>query len=98
MNFRDEKIGLAFTAAVAALFLGCVPRASMAQNANLPDGPIACTDFHRGSNGSWTVLHPTTIHPQGVEMKLAPGQIFAENQFVQGIEITNVLDRNCGNK
>ena len=62
------------------------------------DGPIACADFHRGTNGSWTVVHPTTIRPQGVEMKLVPGQTFAENEFVDGVEVTTVLDRNCGNK
>jgi hypothetical protein len=99
MNFRDEKIDLSLAAAATALFLCCSwPYASIAQNINLPDGPIACTDFHRGANGSWTVVHPTTIHPRGVEMKLAPGQTFAENQFVDGVEVTTVLDRNCGNK
>lgn len=99
MKSRHTKIGLSLAAAAAALFLGCIwPQASIAQNVNLPDGPIACADFHRGTNGSWIVVHPTTIRPQGVEMKLVPGQTFAENQFVDGVEVTTVLDRNCGNK
>jgi hypothetical protein len=31
-------------------------------------------------------------------MTLAPRQTFAKNQFVDGIEVTTVLDRNCGNQ
>ncbi len=98
MNHRDRKDGLSFAAAAAALFLGCAwPQAGMAQTAEFPDGPIACTDFQRGVNGTWTVIRPTTIRPQGVAMNLAPGQTFAKNQPVGGIDVTTVLDRRCGN-
>jgi hypothetical protein len=62
------------------------------------DGPIACRDFQRGVNGTWTVLRPTTIGPPGKTISLAPGQTFAKNQWVAGIEVTTVLDRNCGNE
>ena len=55
-------------------------------------------DFQRGPEGSWTVVRPTTISPEGVQLNLAPGQTFAKNQFVGGIEVTTVLDRNCGNQ
>jgi hypothetical protein len=98
MNHRDRKNGLSFAAAVAALFLGFAwPHAGMAQTAELSDGPIACTDFQRGVNGTWTVIRPTRIRPQGVEMNLAPWQTFAKNQPVGGIDVTTVLDRHCGN-
>jgi hypothetical protein len=47
--------------AAAALALGCAwPLAATAADLNLPDGPIACADFQRGFNGSWTVLAPET--------------------------------------
>jgi hypothetical protein len=46
---------------------------------------------------SWTVLRPATISPNGVELNLAPGETFAKNQFLHGIEVTTVLDRNCSN-
>jgi hypothetical protein len=69
-----------------------------AQSVSRSDGPIACADFQRGVNGSWTVLRPTTITPQAAQPNLAPGQTFAKNQFVSGIEVTTVLDRNCGNQ
>jgi hypothetical protein len=31
-------------------------------------------------------------------MNLGPGEIFAKNQFVDGIDVTTVLDRNCANE
>ena len=65
---------------------------------SLPDGPVACDAFQRGPNGSWTVVHSTTITPNGVQLNLAPGETFAKNQFIGGIEATTVLDRNCGNE
>jgi hypothetical protein len=98
MTYRGNSIRMSLAAAAAALILGCGwPQAGMAQNRNLPDGPIPCTDFQRGADGSWTVMHPTTIRPQGVAMNLQPGQTFAKNQSLDGIEITTVLDRHCGN-
>jgi len=97
--FRDKKIGSSHAAAAAMLFFGCVTaHPGMAQRRSGSDGPIACGDFQRGPNGSWTVLRPTTIRAQGVQLNLAPGQTFAKNQFVSGIEVTTVLDRNCGNQ
>jgi hypothetical protein len=33
-----------------------------------------------------------------VQLNLAAGQTFAKNQLVSGIEVTTVLDRNCGNQ
>jgi hypothetical protein len=85
--------------AAAALAIGCAwPLAAQAADINLPDGPIACDDFQRGFNGSWTVLQPTTIAPQGVTMNLARGETFAKNQWFDGVEMTTVLDRNCGNE
>jgi hypothetical protein len=99
MSYGD-KAHLAFCGTAVALVVGLAStQPSMAQQrANLGDGPISCSDFRRGPNGSWTVLHPTTIRPEGVVMKLAAGQTFAKNQHVDGIEVTTVLDRRCGNQ
>jgi hypothetical protein len=99
MTHRDKKTGRPPAAAAAAIFFGCVTAdPSIALSISRSDGPIACGDFQRGPNGSWTVRRPTTISPQGVHLNLAPGQTFAKNQFVSGIEVTTVLDRNCGNQ
>ena len=97
MRYRKDR--LLQIGAAAALALGCAwPLAAMAADVNLPDGPIACQDFQRVANGSWTVLRPTMIEPQGVAISMAPGQTFGKNQFVDGVEVTTVLDRNCGNE
>jgi hypothetical protein len=98
MTLFANKLRISPTTAAAALFVCCAwAHASLAQNADLGDGPIACGDFQRGPNGSWTVLHPTMISPSGVTMNLAPGQTFAKNQFLGRVEVTTVLDRHCGN-
>jgi hypothetical protein len=44
------------------------------------------------------VVRPATISPNGVQLNLIPGETFAKNQFLRGIEVTTVLDRNCGNE
>ena len=100
MMDRRTTIGLYFTAAAVAVVLGSGwGHSAMAQAvASRPDGAIACDSFQRTGYGTWTVLRPTTIHPQGVALSLAPGQSFAPSQTMDGIEVSAVLDRNCGNK
>lgn len=84
----------------AALLLGCAaPHLAMAQATNsLPDGPVTCDAFQRVGNGSWSVLRPATLYPNGQTVNLAPGQTFAPNQMHEGFEITAILDRDCGNR
>jgi hypothetical protein len=66
MAHRDEKMGVTLVAAYAAIFLGCVTaHPGIAQSVSRSDGPIACGEFQRGTNGSWTVLRQTTISPKG---------------------------------
>jgi hypothetical protein len=99
VRYCENKIRWFFAAAAATLFVGgasALP--GMAQSIAGSDGPVACDAFQRDTNGSWMVLRPTTISPQGIQLNLAPGQTFAKNQFVGGIEVTTVLDRNCGNQ
>ena len=99
MTYCDDKIRRSVITAAVALLFGCVSaHPGLAQNVAPSDGPIACGDFQRGPNGAWSVLRPTTISAQGVQLNVTPGQTFAKNQFVGGIEVTTVLDRNCGNR
>jgi hypothetical protein len=99
MTHRDENMGGTLVASCAAIFFGCVTAyPGIAQSVSRSDGPIACGEFQRGPNGSWTVLRQTTISPQGVQLNLAAARTFAKNQFVSGIAVTTVLDRNCGNQ
>lgn len=98
MTDRKDK-ALVSMGAAAMLLLGCAwPLAATAASVNSADGAISCNDFRRDANGAWTVLRPTTIAPQGVVISLSPGQTFAKNQWLGGIEVTTVLDRNCGNQ
>jgi hypothetical protein len=83
--------------AAAGLFAGLAwSHPSLAQ-IRMPDGPIACQNFARNGYGDWTVVRPTTISPEGVTIKLWPGQTFMPSEVVDGVEVTAVLDRNCGN-
>jgi hypothetical protein len=98
MKYCDNRLRAVVTATV--LSFGCaLPQLAMAQGANsLPDGPVACDAFQRVGNGSWTVLRPETLHPNGVPLGLAAVQTFAPNQIYEGFEVTAILDRDCGNR
>ena len=98
MIYGYDKLRILIIA--GGLVVGCgSPNLSMAQGVNsLRDGPVACAAFQRGGHGSWTVLRPATIYPNGVPLSLAPGQTFAANQMFDGFEVSAILDRNCGNR
>jgi hypothetical protein len=85
MKYWDDTLRIVITAAVLAF--GCaVPQLAMAQGVNsLPDGAVACDAFQRVGNGSWTVLRPETLYPQGVPLGLASGQTFAPKPDLRGV-------------
>jgi hypothetical protein len=92
-----SKLGALIVATALAFGLGS-PGSVLAQGVNsLPDGAVAWAAFQRSGNGSWTVLRPTTLYPDGVPLSLAPGQTFAPNEMFDCFEVTAILDRNCGN-
>ncbi|HZU90348.1 MAG TPA: hypothetical protein VE993_13930 [Stellaceae bacterium] len=84
--------------AAAGLLAGLFATHTALAEINMPDGPIACQDFARNGYGDWKVMRPTTISPEGVTMHLTPGQTFMPSQMVDGVEVSAVLDRNCGNR
>jgi hypothetical protein len=96
MSYRNIKVCISI---VVALLVGSGSLApAMAQGVNsLPDGPVACDAFQRSGQGSWTVLRPAMLYPNGVPLSLVAGQTFAPNQMFQGFEVTAILDRSCGN-
>jgi len=57
---------------ISVMSLGCVwlPLAIAQTVASRPDGPVACDAFQRVGNGSWAVLRPATIYPEGVALGL----------------------------
>jgi hypothetical protein len=83
MTYRDITVRV-FIAAAALLAGGGVLDWAAAQGLNsLPDGPVACDAFQRSGHGSWTVLRPATLYPNGVPLSLVAGQTFAPNQMLQ---------------
>jgi hypothetical protein len=94
-DWRKTVRGWTIATAVA---IGCAWTQPGLAQFNMPDGPIACDAFVRNGYGAWRVVRPTTIMPQGLTMNLVPGMTFAPSQTIDGIEITAVLDRNCGNR
>ena len=63
-----------------------------------PDAAVACGAFQRWGGGSWTATSPTTLdYNNGMSLSVAPGETFAPNQTVGGVEVTSTLDRHCGN-
>jgi hypothetical protein len=98
MITRQISVRAAMIAAVGLSASLLWARPGLAQmRISMPDGPIACQDFTRNGYGDWKVLRPTTISPEGRVMHLVPGQTFMPSQLVNGVEVTAVLDRNCGN-
>jgi hypothetical protein len=74
MTLSTNKTPLISAAAAVALLLGFAwAGAATAAVYTQGDGPIACHDFRRGWNGSWTALSATTISSQGVVLNVAPG-------------------------
>jgi len=93
-----DKLFRIMLAPAAMLIAGASAQLAMAQGVNsLPDGPVACGAFQRSGYGSWTVLRPAAVYPNGVAVNLMPGETFVPNQLFDGYEITAILDRNCGN-
>jgi hypothetical protein len=85
MKYSDYTLRAAITAAVLA-FGWAIPQLAMAQATNsLPDGPVACDAFQRVGNGSWTVLRPETLYPQGVPLSLAAGQHSPPTRCMTGL-------------
>ena len=86
-------------AAAALLLIGSAAVPVYAQvSMTDPDAPVACGAFQRYGSGTWTAVAPTTLdYNNGMALSIAPGDTFAPNATVGGIEVTSTLDRHCGN-
>lgn len=97
-----KAIGKSFRlnlAAATLLLTGAVAAPVYAQvSMTDPDAAVACGAFQRWGGGSWTAVSPTTLdYNNGMSLAVNPGQTFAPNATVGGIEVTSTLDRHCGN-
>jgi hypothetical protein len=78
-------------AAASILVLNAAP--SLAQSAAVP-----CSAFARNAAGAWRVLDPVMLDLNGRLYSPTVGTIFAAGAVQNGIEMSDVLDQQCGNR
>lgn len=86
-----KRHGIAALAAAAVLVLGAAP--SLAQRESVP-----CSAFARGPSGGWRVLSPVMLDLGGRLYSPMVGTVFPAGGSRNGIEMSDVLDRQCGNR
>jgi hypothetical protein len=91
MKDSSKRRCLAGLAAAAVLVLGAAP--SLAQRE-----PIPCSAFARGAYGGWRVLSPVMLDLGGRLYSPTVGTVFPAGGSQNGIEMSDVLDRQCGNR
>jgi hypothetical protein len=91
---RKSRNRLALATAAAALLLSPVAPAF----ARAGDPSMPCPAFTRNASGGWTVLAPVMINFDGRLYSPTVGTIFAASSTQNGIEMSGVLDRECGNR
>ena len=96
MKISRHGLGRLATGAAAVLLLGAA--ASHSGIAKAADGPIPCSAFERGAGGGWRVLSPVTLNLDGRLYSPMVGSTFAAGSTQRGIEMSDVLDRQCGNR
>ncbi len=88
---------LAAFALLVFVAAGLAGRAKAQPVNSLPNGPIACGAAHRSGWGAWSILRPMTIRTANGRLFLKPGETFVPNEFLGRVEVSAILDRNCGN-
>jgi hypothetical protein len=64
-----------------------------------PDAGVVCGAFARAPGGVWTATAPTTLnYTNGMVLNIAPGEMFAPNRTIGGVEVSSTLDRHCSNE
>jgi hypothetical protein len=86
-----KRRGLMALAAAGILLLGVAP--AMAQRE-----PIPCSAFARGPSGGWRVLSPVMLDLGGRIYSPTVGTVFPAGATRNGIEMSDVLDQQCGNR
>jgi hypothetical protein len=85
------KPAAAIVAGLALLSLSAGP--SLAQR-----GAVPCSAFSRGAYGAWIVLAPVMLDFGDRLYSPTVGTTFTAGSIHNGIELSGVLDRHCGNR
>ena len=98
MGHYRSSLCAGVAAASLLLATGLVSAAQAAGGMTDPDASVTCGAFARTGHGNWTATAPSVLaYNNGMTIPIAPGQSFAPNQTVGGVEVTSTLDRQCGN-
>ena len=81
------------TVAIGTAFLALSAAPSLAQRDLVP-----CSAFSRNAYGGWTVLAPVMLDLGGSLYSPTVGTTFAAGSTHNGIEMSDVLDQQCGNR
>jgi hypothetical protein len=60
--------------------------------------PIPCSAFARNAYGGWRVLSPVMLDLGGRLYSPTVGTNFAAGSTANGIEMSDILDQQCGNR
>lgn len=94
---RHSRNELFRSAAVAAAVL-LVGAAVQSVGAKAADGPIPCSAFQRNTYGGWRVLAPVTMDIGGGLYSPMVGTTFVAGSTQHGVEMSDLLDQQCGNR
>ncbi len=89
-NSRNRLCRLALVAA-SVVVLGAGP--SLAQSE-----PMPCSAFARTAAGGWRVLSPVMLDLGGRLYSPIVGTVFPAGSTQHGIEMSDMLDQQCGNR
>jgi hypothetical protein len=78
---------------VAAGFVLLSTASSLGQNMSVP-----CSAFARNAHGGWKVLAPVMLEVGGRPIGPLVGTTFLAGSIANGIRMSEVLDRECGNR
>jgi hypothetical protein len=87
-RYRFCRLALAV---VAVMVLNAGP--SMAQSEVVP-----CSAFTRSAHGAWRVLDPVMLDLGGRLYAPTVGTVFHAGETRHGIEMSDILDQQCGNR
>ena len=95
MKPSRNRLNRLAVAAASVLLAGAAAHPVVAKAA---DGPIPCSAFQRTAYGGWRVLSPVMMDFGGRLYSPTVGTTFAAGSSQHGIEMSGVLDQQCGNR
>jgi hypothetical protein len=91
MKIFPNRYGRLVWATASIILLSAGP--GLAQSAAIP-----CSAFARSAGGSWRVLDPVMLNLNGRLYAPTVGTVLGAGSMQNGIEMSDVLDQQCGNR